>query len=1425
MAYIACCPRPPFGIRRAVWRLLPLAIAAVASAEPSLLRNGGFEREQGWTVGQYAFIDATGQRSGTRCLRAEGDRGAAAEQTVWSVRAGGTYTVSGWMRTDRVAPQSGGFAFMALYEHDASGRIVRFTDFAKVTGTTGWHEHRHTVQLTPATEYVVVKAGIHSALGTAWFDDMSLADGPIAKPWQEPPALPARETTYRVAIFDEPGMPIIGARTPAATILRACAEANMPAQRLSALDIASGGLDPARFDLLVVPTGASFPVECRKALIGFLMAGGDLLCSGGYAFDHLMVRGNGWEPYRTFLNRKTAGARKALIPNGDFERGSDGWQADGIACSLDEQVRASGKRSARVHIEQLGGGQRWSRQLEVEPGRTYLIGAKAKCDNVHGSHYAFLAVYQYGDDDKLLEFKDFVQMTGTQDWTRHESRIVIHPAAKRVLFHAGLYLAAGTLWFDDVTCAPLPVEERINAHFGEPMDGLVITPAQLTLFSPDQPLQAERGVGVWPGWSKVGVSGPLQGYDATAQLRQSARWQPLVEGRDRLGRITGAVGSLVTFGSGPFTGSRWALFGVTNRDVFSGTAGFDLLKRTLRLFAQEVAARTLTTDFAMYDPGETVRITLGLHSPRAALHVQSPVRVRLTLDAPGTSPTPINASSRELSRGRRLPDSLGFEWKVPVGAPDFVRVRATLTDRSGQVIDTIETGFCTRSPKVVAAGVRISFRDNAFDLQRPGKPPTRTTLFGTDTYGNMFLSPSCSPLTWYRDMKAMRDHGLHMFENLQYPPKDWKYTEAEWRKMDAMIQLAQRFGLPYMAGLLIGVDVAVDDATLNAQADMCRSFAERYRRVPGLIYYLNGDFRLEMKDDPDLRRLWNDMLRRRYGTDEALRAAWDDEAVPQPLGDIPVAEFASTKPFSERAGDTRLFQALLVERWVSALTRAIRDVDKEHPITGEYYQRPYSGIDLRLTIDGMDAANIGYFGPPRADIAQLLATIKWNDMRRSGQTVNLGEFGVKTHDAWAQERDPFGYHIGRPEEEQRRQLWWIVHAALAYDVTKIQNWCWADDPDSVFPWGVAYNNPLRPKPALRLWRNLRFVSELMPHAYEPAPTVFIMPDSWRLGAPEPAAWKGIASALECLLATNVRFDVVNEAALAGLKPSPALVVAPFAARMSEDAQRAALRLAETGATVYVSAPPEIGPLAAACATALQSTDNLQRAAIGRGQLVISREAWETFAGHDVFVLHPEVTADPQRNRYLDLVKRAGQGPDALVEAEAGVWRATTRTAGGRTLIALFARSDLKRPVPVTVRASGHTVQWSAAGSWPCLVILDANGGVLGATGSGMLRVDGRDVGGGSGPWLMASQDGKPLEASERMVVSMTNGGLLSVRGSMDVNEASVVEMDGSALRRIGAAEAVATQGGWSVRLGANDVVLITARLDTRRVRRYTPMGR
>ena len=59
---------------------------------------------------------------------------------------------------------------------------------------------------------------------------------------------------------------------------------------------------------------------------------------------------------------------------------------------------------------------------------------------------------------------------------------------------------------------------------------------------------------------------------------------------------------------------------------------------------------------------------------------------------------------------------------------------------------------------------------------------------------------------------------------------------------------------------------------------------------------------------------------------------------------------------------------------------------------------------ISLTIDGQDVANTGYFDDPGRDLELLPRRLRWNDLRAQGKSLSLGEYGVKTHPAWRQER-------------------------------------------------------------------------------------------------------------------------------------------------------------------------------------------------------------------------------------------------------------------------------------------------------------------------------------------------------------------------------------------------------------------------------------
>ena len=1258
----------------------------------------------------------------------------------------------------------------------------------------------------------------------------------------------AQEAAYRVAIFWEPSMPVVGAATPPETfervlrdqaspkvsiewettqggaarpIVQASQDQAIPVTRLNADQVC----DPATFnadlyDLLVVPTGASYPAAGKAALTAFLQRGGDLFCTGGYAFDALFVKQDGkWVPQEELLKAARAQAADpavSLLPNGGVEKDGEGWfPIPGNECTIVSEPGCTGAACGRAASTAAEGGCAWRTVLPVEPGKTYLVGARMKTGPVQGSGYAYMAVYQYAADGTILHFTDFIQRTDARDWQRHETLVDVAPGAARVEFSAGFYRACGAAWFDDVTCAPMPREVRINAHYGKPEDGLTVEPDQLMLFSPDQRYEDVM----------TDERTPLAdcGYEATAQLGATARWCVLEWALPKTGKDLAARAALVHHFGGLFAGSTWVLFGVDKTDFFADGAQDEALAFALKKLKKGVYLRGIETDQPFYRPGETVNVSVRLTNASRVTR-QERLRCVFVAGLPGE-----NAGVP----GERKEHLLGEETVTLAPGEDAVRQYSCTAPESSRFPPTIasvqlgedtgrmpntdpgymETPVCI-AHECVWNKFRVQLRaqDNAYFLpsrtDRSGSECVYgTCLFGTDTYANMFSSPNQTIAAWGGmpgGLSMMRLHGLDMFENLQFIPADYTYSERQWRQLDALIQTAQDNELIYMAGLLVGQDVAVSDGDLEKQAAMCASFTQRYKEVQGLIYYLNGDFQLKMKDLPDLRREWNALLGERYGSDAAARAAWK-EIVPADGGLLPVTDRAAQSWYDPKARDVAEFKMRLMRRWVNRLCDAIRAVDKKdapaalhgedpppaaykcHPITAEYYQRTYNGVDLRLTMEAMDAANFGYFDAPKRDLAKLMATIKWNDMRLVDKMVNIGEFGVKTHDAWTPERGGSAYHIRRTPEEYDQLVWWVAHAALSMGVSKIQNWCWDDDPDRIFPWGLCYSNPLRPKPVLELYGALRRAAAFVPIQYTPADTVLVMPDSWRTGAPEDFAHSTLINAHECLLAVNTPYDTANEAHLDRLlqKP-PKWVVVPMAYAMSDATLDKLRALAGAGSVVYLSGDPSIGPdgvriparLESLCGVTFESETThpagppvpvvrpvdatevgnptglkLYRRDTGKGAILWAPEPWETLKGRDVFVDDPAVTADPTQNLYLSIAPMAGVAPAATVTAGRGVWRVMVTPTAGRRLVTVFPRAEITVPTKVTVRGDGFSLDMEFRKTWPAMVLLDEKGAFVMGTGTGPLTVNGAPAGGtaGDGAWICTPG----LDAPEKPIFART----------------------------------------------------------------------
>jgi hypothetical protein len=377
--------------------------------------------------------------------------------------------------------------------------------------------------------------------------------------------------------------------------------------------------------------------------------------------------------------------------------------------------------------------------------------------------------------------------------------------------------------------------------------------------------------------------------------------------------------------------------------------------------------------------------------------------------------------------------------------------------------------------------------------------------------------------------------------------------------------------------LLVGYNTAPGDAELKTQAEFCRDFAERYARVPGLIYYLNGDLRCQLSDA--VTPLWNSYLRARYGTTEKLRAAWGARAPSQDLGEIPAEDFNDwTGVWADaKACDLNCFRAWLIRRWHTNLIAGLRQFDRQHPTSSEFYQLPHQGVDLPAAIDGVDLANFGYFDKPGADLARFPAICKYNDQRTRGKSIGPGEYGVKTHPAWGDGQD-YGYHSTRTRAEAVELFLGVAHYTLGLGGARIHNWCWKDSAHNVFPWGMVYPCDGVPKDTACAHRNQSLLFRHFAPVYR-EPSVYVLTaDSHRLGGGKWQVIEGILKSFDLALATHVEnLGTLNEQGLR-IPKSARVVFWPLPFCPADETCAQVLDWVGQGGVLYLSGDVSYDPL-------------------------------------------------------------------------------------------------------------------------------------------------------------------------------------------------------------------------------------------------------
>ncbi len=329
-------------------------------------------------------------------------------------------------------------------------------------------------------------------------------------------------------------------------------------------------------------------------------------------------------------------------------------------------------------------------------------------------------------------------------------------------------------------------------------------------------------------------------------------------------------------------------------------------------------------------------------------------------------------------------------------SPGLYAARATY-ERAGGVVDVHETGFWRRDSAVLASGATLSVGPTY--LRRDGRPflAVGANHWLNDSVWSSFPE-NANAFEWDRDFAEMAARGLSVVRTgiwsgrlaLMSRPTGTA-GESVLRNIEAFLLSAGRHGLQVQFTLFAfephtmmrtpdgpvlgpGRNPYTDRVAVEAQKTFVRSIAERFASVPFLGFDLINEPSFsnprvpwrgnQPNGDPTELAAWNDWLRARYGSAEALAEAWNQLPGELPaLGDVPLPEprdLAHTRtgnPKEVRAFDYNFFAQDAFRAWAREMVAAIRStgsrqlvgVGQDEGGVGDRLLNQFYGADVDLT--------------------------------------------------------------------------------------------------------------------------------------------------------------------------------------------------------------------------------------------------------------------------------------------------------------------------------------------------------------------------------------------------------------------------------------------------------------------------------------------
>ena len=1163
------------------------------AVSPNLLENGGFDffsgreaKADGWQISNPSqtavAIDTSTYRTAPAALKLAVADGAPLEwysafRTVEPLKPHATYTLSAWVKTDRVRDGAG--AYVSLNFFDGHGKRLAYSDSpARAQGTRDWQRITSTAVIPDGTSKMTAILCVHGH-GTAWFDDVQVEVGPTATVYQPAaadsvrivrdaeemraaaawlaklPSRPAGRARIAVLAMDAPAASTACPSDPA-TLIAAFASAGHAAFTVTPEQIVNRRfLSPDNMDLLVVPTGDAFPAAAHAALVAYLEAGGAFLSTGGYAFDRPLVRtGKGWfdpdalpipdAPLTPLDPTGThAWSPSSNRPGGPQIRTAAG--PDGLHAVVLTTPELTGWDTAGLtgFAKQLPA--HWSITRFWARGDAQTTKMWIEWGETDGSRW-------HKAVDLTTEWREFrfapgqfsywpdnpsVGRGGNADRFRpanaaHVSFGVAVDIAERNQPHtvavAGLGVQA-----DPLAAARQPTP-RINTRWGRIRDALFPEPEQIGVFDGAFPLRDVATTAQDDGQAVVrhfNLKAPLAGYSAVAMLGLNGhgfgpnrcRWVPLLACADAEGRSRGNAGMIVHHYADTFAGSSWACFGVTNRDLFA--AGSPALKQVLAPVTDALLRRFYVHDseaaYACYHAGETAT----LHTKVSNFgHELQTGEVRFVVTDDNDS-SPCATLARPVAAKPGETASVEAAWPLPTKPSDFYRLAVELW-KNGKRIDVEKAAFVVWSPAVIARGPKFTKDGTRFLID--GRPQF---LMGSQTYWGQNGSVTArSPLGFEHDYRAMRDYGLR-WTRCFMPFK----TEEDKRISDAMVQLAQKYGIVFYH--TPNLHNTADPEELAQETRTAREIAERYRSVPG--------FAIDICNEPSFRST-DAGLEKSFGHSPHPEGAWEDLEAAAFWRHMSNAQraWAATNAAAIHAGrPTCLASVGWSQGWGNAAkVAAMKDV-------------ALASLDLDFT-------DRHYYGKP----APFAAELKDLDLRGLGKPFILGECGAKDHPTF-KAADPWG--MGDDDEAYDRRFSYLAHHAFGLGAAVMSCWHWRDPMEGVFPCGIVSQTGV-PRPTARLYRAMALTfGTLRPVSVTPEIYV-LLPDASRQSGARDATIRAFHAASDRLVACRANFGLLPDSALDRLPREAKALIYPAPFDPSDAVVERLARFAQAGGSLYVS---------------------------------------------------------------------------------------------------------------------------------------------------------------------------------------------------------------------------------------------------------------